>query len=76
MNSLDRPEAAEFRREVVSSVALSCLLAMDFVLGAAPPSVREMTCRELPRVLSCIGKTQRLPASLELELRREPCDDF
>jgi hypothetical protein len=73
--SLDRPSAAEFRREVVASVALNCLLAMDFVPNSKPPSVREMTSRELPRVLACVVAVERLSPGIEAELRRDTCDD-
>ena len=56
-----------FHRDVVKSVALSCLLSMDFVPGAKPPPTAEMVRHELPRVLRTVAQTQVLgPVELEL----------
>lgn len=60
-------EAADFAADVVRSVTLSCLLAMDFVPGSRPPPVAEMVRNELPRVLtvrSVLADVPRLRASL------------
>ena len=67
-------QASPFKRDVVQSVAMSCLLAMDYVPNSKPPPLREMVSRELPRVLSCILKTQGL-GGVEVELHRDFCDD-
>ena len=59
--------APAFHRDVVKSVALSCLLSMDFVPGAKPPPADEMVRHELPRVLRTVAQTQVLgPVELEL----------
>jgi hypothetical protein len=59
--------AEAFRQDVVKSVALSCLLAMDYVPGSKPPPIAEMVSHELPRVLSTVQKVQPLgPVEHEL----------
>ena len=63
-----------FCQDVVKSVALSCLLSMDFVPKSKPPPIAEMVKHELPRVLSTITKTQSLGA-VEVELRHPVCAD-
>jgi len=63
-----------FRQDVVKSVALSCLLTMDFVPKSRPPPIAEMVQHELPRILSTIAKTQSLGA-VEVELRHAVCAD-
>lgn len=59
--------AEAFRRAVVTSVALCCLLARDYVPGARPPPVAEMVARELPRVLKTVTRTQFL-GGVEVDL--------
>jgi hypothetical protein len=71
---LEQTEAAAFRLDVVTSVALSCLLTMDFVPASRPPPISEMVGHELPRVLETVARTQRL-GGVEIELRRAVCDD-
>jgi hypothetical protein len=60
----------KFQRAVVTSVSLSCLLTMDYVPKAKPPSVDYMVKQELARVLSVVNKTQRYPPELAFELDR------
>jgi hypothetical protein len=71
---LVNPGADEFQYAVVSSVALSCLLTMDFVPGSKPPPIHEMVRHELPRVLDVVSKTQRL-GPVDVELHRGYTDD-
>ncbi len=59
--------ADRFRQAVVQSVALSCLLTMDFVPGTQSPPAEEMVSHELPRVLHVVTKTQFL-GGVEAEL--------
>lgn len=47
-----------FREAVVKSVALSCLLARDYVPQGAPPPTAEMVAHELPRVLHTLSAIQ------------------
>jgi len=56
-----------FRQAVVKSVALSCLLTMDFVPRSKPPPVEDMVKHELPRVLKTVTKRQVL-GPIEREL--------
>lgn len=58
-----------FRRDVVSSVTLNCLFAMDFVPRAKPPPPSEMVARELPTVLSAVCTSQNLGLDVEAKLR-------
>lgn len=71
---LVNPGEKEFQYAVVSSVALSCLLTMDFVPRSKPPPVAEMVKHELPRVLNVVAKTQRL-GPVEVELHTGYCAD-
>jgi len=71
---LVNPGEKEFRYAVVSSVALSCLLTMDFVPNSKPPPTEDMVKHELPRVLEIVAKTQRL-GPVEVELRTGYCSD-
>jgi hypothetical protein len=71
---LVNPGAQEFQCAVVSSVALSCLLTMDFVPKSKPPPTADMVKHELPRVLDVVTKTQRL-GPVEVELQRGYCAD-
>lgn len=60
----------KFHKAVVTSVSLSCLLAMDYVPRSKPPSAEYMVTHELARVLSIVDKKQRLPLPLAQELDR------
>jgi hypothetical protein len=48
------PGTTEFQRALVTSVALSCLLTMDYVPGSKPPKIEEMVQHELPRILNIV----------------------
>ena len=62
-------------RAIVSSVALSCLLAMDYVPKAKPPPIEEMIRNELPHVLATILQVETLGLALEGEMRHGTCAD-
>jgi hypothetical protein len=56
-----------FQRAVVKSVALSCLLTLDFVSKSRPPPIKEMVANELPRVLGVLDPDVISLAGLRLD---------
>lgn len=67
--------AETFRRSVVKSVSLACLLTLDFVPGAKRPPVEEMVAFELPKVLRA-AREHLGPLAVEIQAHRaaDPAD--
>lgn len=65
--------ATRFRQNVVASVAVSCLLTMDYVPNSKPPDTREMVQNELPRILNLAPGISVPPFSTDPAALLESC---